>query len=169
MAGNRHSTYVAPSVVPTVPEPGFASRVLLSGSLASVVSAAVLAWRGRSETGSAYSGVNAPAHWVWGDESLRRNDPSVKHTLVGATVHHASGLFWATFYEWLQARRRRPTPATMLVDAAALTAVAAVVDLKLTPKRLTPGFEHRLSRPSLAGVYVAFAAGLALGALARRR
>ena len=34
---------------------------------------------------------------------------------------------------------------------------------------LTPGFEHRLSRQSLLGVYAAFAAGLALGGLLSRR
>jgi hypothetical protein len=39
------------------------------------------------------------------------------------------------------------------------------VDFQLTPERLTPGFEHRLSHRSLAAVYGAFAVGLAVGAL----
>jgi hypothetical protein len=51
----------------------------------------------------------------------------------------------------------------------ALTAAAAVVDLKLAPSRLTPGFERRSPR-SLTCVYGGFAAGLALGgALWRQR
>jgi len=33
----------------------------------------------------------------------------------------------------------------------------------LTPKRLTPGFEHELSRTAMAGVYAAMAVGLAAG------
>jgi hypothetical protein len=38
----------------------------------------------------------------------------------------------------------------------------------ITPRRLRPGFEHKLSVPSLAVVYAAFAGGLAFAALARR-
>lgn len=169
MAGNRHSTYPAPSLISLVAEPRFAWRVLGSGSLASLASAAVLAWCGQREAGSPFAAINAPAHWLWGRESLHRDGPSLRHTLTGAAVHHGSSLFWALFYEWLQARRDSPSPATVVADAAATTAVAAMVDLKLTPQRLTPGFERRLSRSSLAGVYVAFAAGLALAVLARRR
>ena len=67
------------------------------------------------------------------------------------------------------ARHGRVTPAQVVADAVAVTAVAALVDLKVVPEWLTPGFERRLSRPSLAGVYVGFAAGLALGACARLR
>jgi hypothetical protein len=33
------------------------------------------------------------------------------------------------------------------------------------PERLTPGFEHRLSRGSVAATYVAFGLGLALTGL----
>ena len=47
----------------------------------------------------------------------------------------------------------------------ATSAVACFVDFHLTPPRLTPGFEHRLSHRSLAAVYGAFAVGLAVGAL----
>jgi hypothetical protein len=169
MASNRRSSYPQPSLISLAAEPGFVWRVLGSGSLASLASAAVLAWRGRRETGSPFAAINAPAHWLWGRESLRRDAPSLRHTATGALVHHGSSLFWAVFYEWMQSRRDTTSPATVIADAATTTAVAAVVDLKLTPQRLTPGFERRLSRPSLAGVYVAFAAGLALAALARRR
>lgn len=143
-------------------------RVLLSGTVASLLSAAVLAWRGRAEKRSAAAPLNAPAHWLWGRESLRRNDTSLRHTLTGMLVHHASSLFWAAFHETLQSRRRRVSPGAAVADALAITAVAAVVDLKLVPERLTPGFERRLSGPSLVAVYAAFAIGLALSALPRR-
>jgi hypothetical protein len=143
--------------------------VLASGTLASVLSAAVLAWRGRSENASAAAPLNAPAHWFFGSRSLHRDGISARHTGTGLLVHHASSLFWAVLHELLRARRQRITPATAVVDAAAVTAVAAVVDLKLVPPRLTPGFEHRLSRRSLAGVYLAFAAGLAIAGCLRAR
>lgn len=143
--------------------------VLISGSLASLISAAVLAWRGRRENRRALGPLNAPAHWLWGKQSLRRDDASLRHTLTGMLVHHVSSLFWAVFYELLRTRRTRPTAANALGDAAAVTVVAAAVDLQLVPQRLTPGFEQRLSKRGLAWVYASFAAGLALGACLRRR
>jgi hypothetical protein len=50
-----------------------------------------------------------------------------------------------------------------------VAAIANVVDFKLTPQRLTPGFEKHLSKRSLAIVYVSFAAGLAAAAYVRQR
>ena len=148
-----------------------AARVLAEGSLASALSAAVLARRGRTEIGSPWAALNAPSHWFWGKQSLRRNALSWRYTGVGALTHHASAIFWAIGYDWLQSLRREPTPTTAFVDAAAVTAIAALVDLKLIPERLTPGFERRLSRPGLAWTYVGFGLGLALGGwlLQRRR
>jgi hypothetical protein len=45
----------------------------------------------------------------------------------------------------------------------------AVVDYGITPKRLTPGWELTLSKPSMAGAFAGLALGLAAGALASRR
>jgi hypothetical protein len=50
-----------------------------------------------------------------------------------------------------------------------MTALAAFVDYRLTPKRLTPGFEAHLSRSSMLGVFAAIGVGLAAGALLNRR
>jgi hypothetical protein len=150
-------------------DPAAWRRVWTHGSLASLLSAVVLAWCGRAETGSAAAALNAPSHWLWGRRALRSDGASLRHTLPGMAIHHASSLFWGVFYEALQARRRRVTPALALADAAAVTAVAALVDLRLVPERLTPGFERRLSARSLSGVYLGFAAGLALGGLLVRR
>jgi hypothetical protein len=47
--------------------------------------------------------------------------------------------------------------------------LACVVDCTVTPPRLTPGYEKRLSRRSLALVYLAFGAGLAATLLRPRR
>jgi hypothetical protein len=56
----------------------------------------------------------------------------------------------------------------VVAAAAATAATASFVDYQLTPKRLEPGFDKQLSRRSLAMVYAAFAAGLAIAAMAGR-
>jgi hypothetical protein len=48
-------------------------------------------------------------------------------------------------------------------------AVACAIDYTLTPKRLTPGFELRLSRPALAVGFVAFGLGMAAASIRRAR
>jgi hypothetical protein len=143
--------------------------VLSAGLLASLFSLVALIWRGRAETGSALAAVNAPSHWLHGEEALRHDEFAPRYTLLGAATHIASAIFWAMLYRWWRGQRREPTPANAMLDAAALTAAAAVVDLKLVPQRLTPGFETRLQGTSVAFVYVTIAAGLALGGLLARR
>ena len=54
-----------------------------------------------------------------------------------------------------------------ILDAAAVTAGAYLIDYYLIPKRFTPGFEKRLSGKSLAAVFVALAMGLAARDLKR--
>ena len=154
-------------MIPTISlaPPRATDHALPTGLLAGLVSVAFLLWRGRADAPHAVAPINAIGHWVWRDEALRRDDPSLKHTGTGIAVHVASSLLWSTFYGWLRARRRRPTALNAAADAAAVTAVAAVVDLALVPERLAPGFERRLSKPSLGMVYAGFALGLALGGL----
>jgi hypothetical protein len=53
-----------------------------------------------------------------------------------------------------------PSARHVVGAAAAVATLANIVDYKLTPKRLTPGFEKHLSRGSLALVYTAFGLGL---------
>jgi hypothetical protein len=149
--------------------PATLQRVLIDGSLASVLSGAVLAWRGRRETGHAMAPLNAPSHWIWGREALHRNHTSLRHTGLGSAIHHASSLMWGGFYRLLQSRRRQPTATSAVVDAAAITALAALVDLRLVPQRFTPGFERRLSTRALVLVYLSFGAGLALGGVMAQR
>jgi hypothetical protein len=140
---------------------------LVGGSLAAALSAAVLARRGQVELREPAAPLNAPAHWFTG-RALRANRPSWRHTLLGQAIHWASALLWAGVYEMLVARRD-PPPATLVAGAAGVTAAAALVDLKLVPGRLTPGFERRLSTRSTAATYVAFGAGLAVAGLLMRR
>jgi hypothetical protein len=59
--------------------------------------------------------------------------------------------------------------AGIVADAAVVTAVAALTDLRLVPPRLSPGFENRLRPTSVTAVYVAFGTGLALAGMAALR
>ena len=146
-----------------ISHPGW-MRVISGGLLASAFSGGMLVWRGRRDTASAAAPLNAVSHWLWPRRALRSNQVSLRHTVTGTVVHTASSMLWAWVFGELQARRRQPGVANALTDAAAVTAVASLVDLKLVPQRLSPGFERRLQPASTAIVYVGFAVGLTLAA-----
>lgn len=139
---------------------------LVSGTLAGIFSAVVLAVTGKRDAGSAAAAVNAESHWLWGDESLREDRPTLRHTLTGIVTHQLSTVFWATLYALVRGKRTavRSVPEALL-GGIATSAAAAAIDYTLVPKRLTPGFEHRLSTGSMVGVFAAIAGGIALGAL----
>jgi hypothetical protein len=140
---------------------GFA---LFSGTVAGALSQWAMARCGQRDIGSAAAAVNAPSHWIWGEEAIRADDASVRHTGLGTLVHWASSVLWGTVYQAVRAARRRPTAANAIVDAVAVTGAAAFVDLRVVPHRFTPGFERRLSSGSLCIVYGCFAAGLGAAA-----
>lgn len=142
-------------------------RALASGSVASLLSYAVVAWAARRDCGSAFAGINAPSHWLWGDRALRTRRPSVRHTAIGLVIHHLSSLFWASFFESAMRGRERSV-ASAALPAAGIATLAYVVDFQAVPERLTPGFQRNMQPRHLYVVYAAFAVGLALGASARR-
>jgi hypothetical protein len=74
-------------------------------------------------------------------------------------------MFWAIFHEKLRQHLPRMEERSALGSAIAITTAAYLVDFNLTPKRLTPGFEKRLSKHALFIVYGIFALGLATGDL----
>ena len=143
----------------------------VAGALASVLSAAVLAVAGRRETPGAAAPINAVSQWLWGrQEALAADDADRRHTLNGYLIHHLASTFWAVLHTAALQRSAVPArPLPALAAATATSAVAAFVDLRCTPERLTPGFQHRLSSRALAATYGAFAIGLALGCLVMRR
>jgi hypothetical protein len=143
---------------------------VLPGALASLASTLALAVCGKRETGSVFAGVNAVSHWLWGDKATRVDRPTLKHTLVGYLIHHGASMFWAALFEKTCCKTLdKKDTASTATAAAAASAVACFTDYQLTPHRLRPGFEERLSRPSLFLVYVAFGVGLAAGAHLNRR
>jgi len=141
----------------------------VSGSLASVLSAAYLAWAGHRR-GQPAAPVNAVSHWFFGDRSLHQGEPSLLYTLTGYLTHHGAAIFWGVLHAkaW-GARPQAKAPIPAIAGAVTAASVACFVDYQLTPKRLTPGFEHRLGRPEMANVYAFFALGLAIGTLVHKK
>jgi hypothetical protein len=141
----------------------------VSGSCASLLSAAYLAWAGHRH-GKMAAPINAVSHWLFGNRALRRDAPSLRYTLTGYLIHHSASIFWGVLHaKYWGARPGHKQPLPAAAGAVAASGIACFVDYQLTPKRLTPGFEHRLSKPELANVYAFFAAGLLIGTLLMRR
>lgn len=145
-------------------------RGMLPGAAASLSSTVALALCGKNDSGSHYGATNAVSHWIYGDKAFRHSEPSMKYTLVGYAIHHASALFWATIFEQLAGKvlNKKDVKSTAIAAAMA-SAVACFVDYQMTPHRLKPGYERRLTTGSMALVYAAFGVGLAAGALMNRR
>ncbi|HEX2543322.1 MAG TPA: hypothetical protein VHL79_00490 [Ramlibacter sp.] len=142
---------------------------LVSGSLASIVSAAYLALAGERRSHPA-APVNAISHWFFGRRALEQDDPDPTYTVVGYLIHHGASVFWAVLHAKLWGTRaiaKEPLPAA--AGAIAAASVASFVDYQLTPKRLTPGFEHRLGRPEMLNVYACFAIGLMVGSMLMKK
>ena len=139
-----------------------------AGAVASLLSAAVLALASRREAGSPYACLNATSHWIWGDGAAGHQGPSLRYTAAGYLIHHAASCFWGVLYERSVGERADEWPAAGRI-AAGMTAaaVASVVDFRVVPHRLSPGFELRLSRPAITAGYVAFGLGLALAGIVR--
>ena len=143
------------------------SRALTSGSIAAGTSALALAALAIGAGKTAPQPLNATSHWLHGVEAATVPDLDLAHTGVGTATHHAATVFWAVLFEgWVGAR-----PVTgkgeVVARALAVSALAAVVDYAITPKRFTPGWEYVLSKRAMALVYVAMAIGFAGTALGR--
>ena len=143
---------------------------LLTGSIASVCSATVLALCGKIESGSAAGPNNGPSQWIWGEGAAYVRRATWRNTAVGYAIHHATSIFWATLHEkLLRSQNVKESNVSLVAKGAATAALACFVDYQVTPRRLQPGFDKQLSRSSLFFVYGAFALGLALAAQIKRR
>jgi hypothetical protein len=135
----------------------FLVKSLISGSIVSGVTTAVLALLARVGGGHAVQPVNSTSHWYWGEAAGRSRAIDLGHTLLGFGTHHGASVFWAGIYQAI--RRTRPERSEV-VDAVGVSVVAALVDYGLVPKRLTPGWEKVVPPSSIAIAYVAMAAAL---------
>lgn len=128
------------------------------GAAASVVSTLLLLLLARRQTGHALAATNATSHWLWREAAFAQDGASLRYTLSGYVIHHCACTFWSVLAERYLANL---SP----VRRAGTTALAAcVVDYGVCPKRLTPGYEARLSTLAVGLSYVACATGFALAA-----
>src|SRR5690606_6018279 len=114
--------------------------------------------------------LNAISHWFFGDRALREGRPRPLYAVTGFLIHHAASIFWGVLHAKAWAARqeaKRPGPAA--AGAVAAAGIACLVDYQVTPRRLNPGFEHRLSSREMVNLYALFAVGLALGSMWMRR
>jgi hypothetical protein len=145
-----------------------ASDAVVSGSAASLASAAALMACSAIHEGSAAGGLNGPSQWLWGEAEAYTREATLRHTVAGYFIHHSTSIFWAVLHETVFGGGGRRKPALQhCAEAVASAATAYVVDYHLTPRRLRPGFEKHVSPKGMVAVYTAFAAGLAIAAIAR--
>jgi hypothetical protein len=140
----------------------FLQRVLVSGSAASVASALAGALLSRIENRHAARPMNAVAHIYDGGAPPAR-DRGGRNTILGFGIHTAASLWWALFFEAVPKQHRDYRA------AAAVSAMAYLVDYHVVHRRFRPGFEKHLSTGSLIALYAALALGFSLGAWLERR
>jgi hypothetical protein len=143
---------------------------IVPGAIAALTTCATVAARGRRDSGNAVAPINAATHAFWGDDAARVGNVTLRHTLPGVLINVGASLWWALICQKLfgKAVQRYGAPAAMLAGAAT-SGIAYITDYKLLPRRLSPGWELRLTNRSLALSLGAMAVGLALGSVLMRR
>jgi hypothetical protein len=132
----------------------------------SLLTTAALAIAGRMEDANATAPLNAVAHIPFGDKAFAEDKPSLKYTLTGAALNVAAVASWAALYELTFGRSaRRGNAMAGLFGGPAISALAYITDYFVVPKRLTPGFEERLSGRSMFCIYAVLGATLPLASL----
>lgn len=144
-------------------------NLLWTGGVAALMSAATAGACSRRENRRAAPPINAVSHVAWGGRPPYDAGPGAVNFVVGAALHAGASVFWAAIYEGVFGRWSRRSKGNALAAGAAMSAVAYVTDYKLVSRRFRPGYEAHLSRRSLFAVYVALAAGLAVGARLAQR
>ena len=141
----------------------------VAGTAAGLLSSVALAATGKRQTGSMAAPFNATSHWLWGDKALHEDRASVRHTLVGFLTQNGAAIFWAAIYAALWGHRSEAKRVPDAIAGGIATSAAAyLIDYSITPKRLTPGYEHRLDGKGMFVVSAGRPAGFAVGALALR-
>ena len=130
----------------------------LSGTIASASTAATAAACGARDSDSGIAAVNAVSHIVWGSEAANVRVADLKHTVPALLLNTGATIFWAALYERAFGHAaERGQIAKALLGAGAVTALAYVTDYHVVPKRLTPGWEERVSNRSLGIIYAVLA------------
>lgn len=136
-------------------------RIMVVGSIVCVATLVAAAVRGRIDSGNAVAPINATSHVVFGPEAGDVGVPDLKHTPLGVAINAGASVFWAAIYQQLFDRDgQRGGLITSVLGGAAVAALAYLVDYRLIPQRLTPGWEYRVSGRSLTMIFGAMALSL---------
>ena len=143
---------------------------LVAGSIVAAATIAAVALRGLNDSGSAVAPLNASSHVIYGPEAGEVDHPDLKHTLPGLAINAGASVFWATVYERLFGRAiTRGDVGKALLGGGTVAGFAYLLDYHLLPKRLTPGWEERVTGRSLAMIFGVMALTLPLWSLLKRR
>lgn len=141
---------------------------VLSGTIVSAATAATAAACGARDSGSAIAAVNAVSHILWGSDASNVRVADMKHTVPALLLNTGATIFWAAIYERIFGHAAdRGHISKALLGGGAVAALAYVTDYHMVPKRLTPGWEERVSNRSLAVIYVVLALSFPVRGLLR--
>jgi hypothetical protein len=133
-----------------------------TAAIAAAGSGLVATLIGKRQTGSMAAALNAVSHILWGDRAARTDRFDLAHTGAGTLLHGGAAWLWSAVAHQVWRRSGRGLGAAIAVGAGT-AALAYVVDYHVVPKRLTPGFELRVSRLGLFAIYGVLGGALALG------
>lgn len=145
---------------------GLIQHSLNTGIVASAATTLAASVCGALEDGETIAPLNAVSHIIWDDEAAEQTELSYQYTATGVALNAAAVTSWAAIHEWGfgEVADKKDIAGTFL-GGALVSAAAYITDYHIVPRRLTPGFELRLSNRSLFGIYATLALSLAAGSL----
>lgn len=138
---------------------------LLPAAIAGAAVLGSIAIAGKRDSGSALAPINASSHVLWGDQAARVERATLRHTVPGVAINLGAAFWWALVCRVLFGRAANRHPGTAVAAGTGTVALAYLLDYKLLPKRLTPGWELRISNRSLFTTLAVMGVGLGVGAV----
>ena len=146
------------------------NRCLTTSAPAAAATTAMVAICGELEEGNSVAPLNAISHILWGESAARRDHASMKHTAAGVALNTLAITSWGATYEVVfGSAARKGNMKAAILGGISIAGLAYVVDYYIVPRRLTPGFEKRLSPASMLAIYATLALTLPLASILDRR
>lgn len=139
---------------------------LITGLAGAAATTAGIAALGQAKEGSPWTPFNAISHMLFGDQAVDVEGFAPRETLSGLGLNVSALGVWGGIYEKLAGHVEFPAS---LGAGAAASALIWLIDYKVVPERLRPGFEKRLGPESVAANYALLALVLGLSPLWKRR
>jgi hypothetical protein len=137
---------------------------LRAGTIAAAATAGALVALGRAH-GAALRPLNSVAHIVAGSRAYYMEGANWLITPLAIGVHLASILAWGALFSLFT---RGVRGSRLYLAAIGFAAATWVIDYRVVPSRLRPGFESGLSGMEIALVYLVLGVSLAWGLVRER-